>query len=237
MSGTSLHPREDQIAELTRGLQLPLSPLNKIHLGFIAEMLARAWDDLMRTQLPTLMTGSEPEINTLMKARLNALLDGDTSLSSLVRVVSPGEEAVSFDASHLEKQPDLSIHLTDRNRNFPLVVECKLIEFSSGKTVKLYCDKGLVKFVKGEYAWAVREAFMLAYVRDGSSIKTTLTPRLKKYQKANPDPYCTENVPESANHSTLDLAFSSHGRGFPYPPPNNKPGPISLWHLWVSGTA
>ena len=237
MSSTSWHPRGDQIAELTRGLRFPLAPLNEFHLNFIAEMLARAWDDLLHSQRPTLMTGSEPEINTLMKARLNNLIDEDTSLSSLVYNVAPGEETVSFDASHLEKQPDLSIHLTDRKRNFPLVVECKLIEYSSGKTARLYCNKGLVKFVQGEYAWATREAFMLAYVRDGSLISTTLTPLLVENQKVKPDPYSTEIAPVSANHLTLDLAWTRHSRAFKYlsGSPNNSPGPISLWHLWVSG--
>lgn len=239
MSGTTLHPREDQIAELTRGLQLPLEPLHDLHLNFIAEMLARAWDDLCYSQKPPLMTGSEPEINTLLKARLNHLIDGDTAFSSLVRVVSPGEEAVSFDASHLEKQPDLSIHLTNRNRNFPLLVECKIIEPLSGKRVGLYCKDGLARFVRGEYAWATREAFMLAYVRDGSSINTSLTPLLQKYQKSDPDPYCTESAPESTKQLTLDLAWSRHSRAFNYlsGSPKNIPGPISLWHLWVSAKA
>ena len=236
MSRTGPIPRIDQIAELTRGLRFPLAPLNDFHLNFIAEMLARAWDDLLHSQQPTMMTGSEPEINTLMKARLNKLIDEDTALSSLVHNVAPGEETVSFDASHLEKQPDLSIHLTDRKRNFPLVVECKLIEYSSGKTARLYCNKGLVKFVQGEYAWATREAFMLAYVRDGSLISTKLTPLLVEKQKVQPDLYFTEVVPVSANHSTLDLALSRHSRAFSYllGSPNTNPGPISLWHLWVS---
>lgn len=236
MSSTSRHPRGDQIAELTRGHRLPLAPLNDFHLNFIAEMLGRAWDDLHHSQQQTLKFGSEPEITALMETRLNVLLDQHPSWSNLVQNVARGKETVSFDASHLEKRPDLSIYLTNRNHNFPLVVECKIIESSSGRTARLYCKDGLVRFVLGEYAWATREAFMLAYVRDGSSINTSLTPWLLKCQKIDPDPYCTENVPESANHLTLDLAWTRHSRAFKYlsGSPNNSPGPISLWHLWVS---
>ncbi len=239
MSGVSQAPRSDQIAELTRGIQSPLEPLHDLHLKIIAEMLAQAWDDLLHSQKMTLTTGSEAEINALMETRLIALIDENVLLSSLVLIVARGKEIVSFDGRHLEKQPDLSIYLTKRNCNFPLAVECKLIDSSSGKRVSLYCKNGLVRFVLGEYAWASREAFMLAYVRDNSSINTSLTPLLSENQTAGPDPFCTEKTPVPAKHPTLDLAWSRHSRSFNYVggSPNNSPGPITLWHLWVSASA
>ena len=236
MSGTSLHSRKDQIAELTRGVQLPLDPLEDIHLDIIAEMLALAWDDLYISQENTLKTGAEAEVTALMESRLKFLLDEDSLWSNMVHTIVRGNETVSFDGTHLEVRPDLSIYLTARDRRHPLVVECKLIDASTEKTAGQYCSDGLVRFIEGKYAWATREAFMLAYVRDGTSISTALTPVLVKNQQTNPDPYRTEAVPEFADHSTLDLARSRHGRIFSYPvaAPNNKPGPISLWHLWVS---
>lgn len=107
MSSTGPHPRTDQIAELTRGLRLPLSPLNDFHLNFIAEMLGRAWDDIHHSQQQTLKIGSEPEITALMETRLNVLLQKYPSWSIMVHNVARGKETVSFDASHLEKRPDL----------------------------------------------------------------------------------------------------------------------------------
>lgn len=233
----AVHPaRYDQIVELTRGLKLPLSPLSQLHLAFIADMLARAWHDLLQSQHQTLMTGSEAEINALMETRLNTSIGANLAWSNLVKVVARGKETVSFDGSHLEKRPDLSIHLTDRNRNFPLVVECKLIELSSSKTVVMYCNNGLLRFVLGEYAWATCEAFMIAYVRDESSINLSLTPLLVEHQNCDPDPYRTECIPEMYENTTLDLARTRHGRDFQYVSgsPNDVPGPIHLWHLWVS---
>jgi hypothetical protein len=47
MSLSRVHPREDQVAELTRGQSLPLAPLPEIHLMLIAEALRRAWNDLL----------------------------------------------------------------------------------------------------------------------------------------------------------------------------------------------
>lgn len=233
MKGESLYPREDQIAELTRGVALPLPPLHELHLNSIAELLEGAWSDLQMTQPQALMTGTEPELTALMETRLNELIEGSTYWSNLAFTVARGKETNSFDGKHLEKRPDLSINLVDRKRNFPLVVECKLIDLSSDKSASLYCKDGVIRFVVGDYAWANREAFMLAYVRDGSSVSGALTPVLVKNQKSNPDPYRTEVVPESADHPTLDLARSRHGRIFDYSD-GNKPGPISLWHLWVS---
>ena len=141
---------------------------------------------------------------------------------------------MSFDGSHLEKQPDLSLHLTCRNFSFPLIIECKLLDHPRGKRIDMYCSDGLARFVRGEYAWATREAFMLAYVRDGSRIASSLTPHLCERQKQTPDPFETSALPEMSAGTRLHLARSSHCRSFRYVrcPSSNEPGPISIWHLW-----
>ena len=43
-----------------------------------------------------------------------------------------------------------------------------------------YCDDGLVRFVRGDYAWAMQEAMMLAYTRDGRTIAGHLIPEIAK---------------------------------------------------------
>ena len=143
MNLSRVHPRHDQVAELTRGQSLPLAPLHEIHLRLVAEVLRRAWKDLLGDRRSILLSGGETEVNTLIETRLNALLEEDHLWSLLVRAVVRGKETVSFDGSHLEKQPDLSILLTDRNPSFPLVVECKLIDAPSRKKIDLYCNDGL----------------------------------------------------------------------------------------------
>jgi hypothetical protein len=54
-------------------------------------------------------------------------------------------------------------------------------------------------------------------------------------------PYLIEETP-TAVVGVSDLARSRHGRLFRHPiqtPPNDAPGSIALWHLWVpaAGTA
>ena len=187
MRPTSHPPRDYQISELTRGIQLPLPPLHRRHIIVIADYLAEAWNGLMIDHGQVLSVEDEPEINALMEARLDDIRVEKTEWSMLVTGVSRGKESVSFDGKSLEKRPDLSVHLTNRPFRFPLVVECKLIDRGNRKNVDKYCDNGIVRFIDGEYAWYGHEAFMLAYVRDNSVIEHVLTPYLSKNQQNIPD--------------------------------------------------
>ncbi len=172
-----------------------------------------------------------------MEARLNGLIEEDPLWGQLVLCVARGKESLSFDGSHLEKRPDLSIYLTSRARNFPLITEAKIIDASSGKTEYLYCDKGLRRFIVGEYAWGNREAFMIAYVRDGSSIPSKLTPLLSEDMAKCTFGYLVKDLPTPLTAATKNLARSKHQRSFLYThqaPPNDSPGCIALWHLWLT---
>lgn len=229
MSPTSHPPRDYQIAELTQGIQLPLPALQRRHLKVITEFLAEAWNGLLESQEQTLRTKDEPEINALMEARLNNVREEKNEWLMIITGVTRGKESISYDGSSLEKRPDLSVHISGRPFHFPLIVECKLIDKGTRKGVDLYCDKGLARFIDGEYAWYAQEAFMLAYVRDGATIAPCLTPHLAENQKKPLDPFLTEQLPQAGSLSALELAQSRHGRRFP-----DNPGPINVWHLWLS---
>ncbi|MBE7184320.1 MAG: hypothetical protein INR68_07935 [Methylobacterium mesophilicum] len=237
MSSSNLIPRYNQVDQLTRGLDLPFVALQEEHLFVMAEALVLAWNDLLISQGATLRTGSEAEINALMATRLSQLIDEHSLWEQMVRSVTRGTETVSFDGGHLEKRPDLSIHLTARNPAFPLIVECKLIDAPRRKTAELYCDQGLRRLLSGEYSWATREAFMLAYVRDGSSVASALNPLLAASRTRQPQPYTIEDMPTPIAFGSLDLARTRHGRLFRYPTrptPRDDPGTITLWHLWLT---
>lgn len=237
MRPSAIRPRPDQMAELTRGLQLPLPEIAKIHLEIIAEGLLRAFSDIRASAPMTVASGSEAEVTALMEARLNMLIEQDTFWGQLVLCVARGKESLSFSGSHLEKRPDLSIYLSNRTRGFPLIVEAKILDSTTSKTEAMYCDHGLTRFVDGEYAWGNREAFMIAYVRDGSSIDSKLKPFLSNALTQVPPGYLVEELPIPIGSGSCDLACSRHGRDFIYSnqfPPTHRPGPISVWHLWLS---
>lgn len=236
MRRPGVRPRVDQVAELTRGLRLPLEPISDDHLQILAEGLRQAFDHV-RVHAPSkVCTGEEPEVTALMHARLNGMLHEDSLWRQLVLWVGRGAENTSFDGSHLEKRPDLSIVLSGTDRRFPLIAEAKVLDAAASKTTRLYCEKGIRRFVQGEYAWGNREAFMIGYVRDGSSIDPTLSTFLSKAAVSDPDRYLVEALPVPVGAGTSDLAYTRHGRSFVYGSqgPPNRPGTISLWHLWLA---
>ena len=71
-------PRLDQIAELTRRIRLPLPAIEDAHLQVLAEGLQEAFDDLCERRPSTMATGNEPEVTTLLQARLNGLCEEDS---------------------------------------------------------------------------------------------------------------------------------------------------------------
>jgi hypothetical protein len=228
-------PRIDQIDELTRGIELPLQPLHPQHMRVIVEALSVAWGDLLDRHQHALLQQDEAEINALMETKLLALLDEDPLLAQMVRVVARGRETASYDGAHLEKRPDLSVFLTGRNPTFPLVIECKIIDEANGKSAKLYCEKGVSRFLTGEYAWATSEAIMIGNVRDKSTIVSTLAPLFVR-SSCGSAPYAAEGAILPMKPPPPDFAKSSHARNFRYllrQPPSDEPGAIALWHLWL----
>jgi hypothetical protein len=235
MSSPALLPRPDQIAELTRGLDLPLAAIAEDYLQIIAEGVIQAFNDI-RTSAPTsVTTGNEAEVTALLVARLNRMIEEDVVWRQLVTCVVRGAESVSYDGAHLEKRPDLSILLSGRALRFPLIAEAKIIDETRGEN--LYCSQGLGRFLNGQYGWGGREAFMIAYVRDGTTISGRLRPYLA--QSGHATRYAVHSAPTALAAAGCDAARSNHGRSFLYshaPPPANDPGSIALWHLWVDAS-
>lgn len=234
MSST-LSPRPDQIAELTRGLALPLQAIDNLHLEIIAEGLAQAFAAVRASAPGVIASGDEAEITALLQARLNAMIEDQPLWGQLVASIVRGAESLSFDGTHLEKRPDLSIHLTARSQRFPLIAEAKIIDATKGEA--LYCSQGVRRFLKGDYGWGGREAIMIAYVRDKTSIASRLSPYLAL--PVNAATYALQTGPDPLTPSMFDTARSCHGRAFLYAhtlSPSNDPGPISLWHLWLDAT-
>ena len=203
----------------------------------IFETMSRVWQELKDEQGDTVARGSESEINALMESRLNSLWRTDRLWSQLVTSVARGKESLSFNGCHLEERPDLSIYLTGKHPSFPIVVECKLIDHASRKGVDLYCNKGILRFVTGQYAWANREAILIAYIRDGSSVGEHLSPFLAAGVQRRPDPWQTHRLPLVVFGMRSSISSSHHLRNFRYPSAvgGGTPGNISLWHLWLSG--
>jgi hypothetical protein len=228
-------PRPNLIAQLTSGHSLPLAPIAPEHLSVILETISSAWFELSSQGL----TGTdEPEVNQQLKVRLTNYCDEAEDWKDIVRSVALGNEAANHLADHIELRPDLTLCLYFRNGNFPLVIECKILDHPNQKTVAKYCNDGLARFIDGRYSWWGQEAIMLAYVRDASTVAGQLVPYLATAAGRTPDPFRTAKhpSPDATIHSTAHR--SEHGRTFSYSAEvdGGDPGAIRLWHLWLSRT-
>jgi hypothetical protein len=98
----------------------------------------------------------------------------------------------------------------------------------------VYCDKGVARFVRGEYAWAMPHALMIGYAdpkytilaklkeavsKRGTALKTNGT--VTKCQGLSPGVYA------QYPHET------KHERGFTYPQTNTIAPEILLRHIWL----
>lgn len=238
MSPSIKSPRPNVIHALTRPVPaLPFGALQRAHMDCILELILAAWQNIQANPANNIKNYDEPDITLLLEVELNNFRLSDPIWEAMISSIARGKESVTYDARHIEKKPDLSIYLTSNKlSNFALAVECKII--GGGRTVRNYCDDGLVRFIKGEYAWAWQQGFMLAYVRNSTTIQSVLEPHLKASQSVSPDPYQTKSLPAAVSITGADVARSTHDRTFAYLPPHqaSRPGLIDIWHVWLPCT-
>ncbi len=230
----ALISQSDQINELTSGLSIPLAPVGDDVLVVILEAIAQAWEYVKKQYAHTVANGSEAEVSALLITRLNRSLGADPMLSLFVSSVDRGSETVVFDGARIEVRPDLQFTLTLQDPRFRLLGECKIIDVPRKKMPKLYRDDGIARFVAGEYAWASREAIMLGYARCSAKLAPDLLNGLMQFKEMQ----CTaqSSILDGNPPITVDgFGRSSHDRSFGYVQGGPAgPGPIELWHLWLS---
>jgi len=229
--------------EGTTCAELPHPPISLSIYLVVEEALCVAWD-YIRTHPRSgfnLLSETEDVITQELYERLydkvfnRGVVDGfDRQLfTDIIRE----PKIRSYDWFSLDKMPDMLIRLLNRDVDKPsqdgLFVECKPVD-SSHSTGVHYCDKGIIRFVRGEYAWAMTSALMIGYARDGYSILPKLTKALEEREKtvptiAPPCP-CQQSKPGKNNEV---VHVSQHLRTFSYVETGQKAPAITLRHLWL----
>ena len=97
-----------------------------------------------------------------------------------------------------------------------------------------YCNKGLIRFVMGDYAWAMANAMMVGYTKKGYTVSAKLIPALQDW----PDGSSASSVPRSCPHSKATLTseavhLTDHSRTFKYPRAKQPAPDITVRHLWL----
>lgn len=184
---------------------------------------------------------TEPAITSRLQITLNAILGevGHPSgfSGSIFQDVVRGAEISNYSNEKLEKRPDLTFRLIsvepglDRSL-YALFAECKIV--GPSHSIAAYCGSGIHRFIVGDYAWAMPCGMMLAYSHTGFTVTHTLVPYL---QRAVPESETrlVHHIPRlSPDLSGNPPVYESrHNRPWSYPDQGDRPGDISLLHLWL----
>lgn len=160
-----------------------------------------------------------------------------------------GEEVENYSGKAISKKPDLAFY---RQRNPSGVTErwhdgwfceCKILDATH--PLRDYVRDGIMRFVKGDYAWAMPAAQMIGYVRPSFGHNRRADVRLMsymscKYRRGDKITCATaarlraDKVPAELSGNPPVFA-TRHGRRFKLPN-GAKPGDIELRHLWLPMT-
>ncbi len=144
----------------------------------------------------------------------------------------------NFDGTKLDKMPDLLVGIAGRNDVYKssqdwLFIECKPVDASHTVGVH-YGAKGIARFIRGEYAWALPNALMVGYASAGYSLDPKLSDglseRAKEFEIIDLPKVCPKSKAAGANALVY---ISQHGRTFIYQETGKAAPPIRLRHLWL----
>lgn len=227
-------------AEISRwSPELPYRDLSTSAKALVVRAISSVWQTLLQEPPVELHRRKEPQITTLLQIGLNQLRNDPNNdagfTGALFETVVRGAEMFNYNGTKLEKKPDLAFRLHQRTPGLPeyrgLFVECKIVG-RSRPVGSNYAKKGLLRFVDGDYAWAMPSGMMLAYVYGGKTVPGTLTPFLKKSANQPADPYLTRSLPQR-DRRLPGIFVSRHGRQWIYPGTGRCPGDVTIMHLWL----
>ena len=222
---------------------LPHPPVHVSVYLVLEEALCAAWDLLRVRSIPgfDFHTAIEDDVSChFYEILFDEVFDKDVvdGFDRLLFTVGTRESKVSnFDCSLRDKMPDLFVGLVERAGVYRptqdwIFIECKPVD-ANHSVGSHYCDKGIIRFVRGEYAWAMREALMIGYARTGYDLPTRLTKALTSNANmqttAMPLP-----CPKSPRRTTCQpVFFTRHSRSFRYVETKQPAPEITIRHLWL----
>jgi hypothetical protein len=224
--------------------ELPHPRLGLPVILVIRRVLCRAFAILREGEF-RLAEAHEDAVTAALRAVIENNLRQTGSVSGFNRriyesVVRQGQVA-NFDQTRLTKAPDLCFKLRYDDCEPRMVlsefdalfVECKPVDatHSAGHD---YCDDGLIRFVRGYYAWAMQEGIMLAYVRNGRTIAGHLIPAMNERNRmaslATVELPQARGAPGDAHAEPIHI--SKHRREFSWLDKKGKATDITIYHLW-----
>lgn len=207
-------------------------------------VLVRAFEILSAEGQPLVSMHEDPITSALARVIENRLrLTGEVAgfCVPLFERVTRQHECDSFDGIHQKERPDLffgvrpddSFRTRIQSDQWGIFAECKPVDavhFAGSD----YCEEGLVRFIRGDYAWAMQEALMVAYVRDTRAIASHLIPAMAgraHLHVREPVAPLSADDPGPREHCEV-LHSSEHGRPFDWTEGRGPACPITVYHSW-----
>jgi hypothetical protein len=217
----------------------------------IRRVLLRAFE-LLREQEYDLAAATEDEVTAALRSTIENNLRQTGEVKGFNKrtfefVVRQGQWH-NFNGTVVTKTPDLFFKLRDDDSRRArvlsefdgLYIEAKPID-STHPAGSKYCDDGLIRFVRGDYAWAMQEAMMLAYTREGRTILGHLIPAMERVDRMTS--LATIHLPQacqlpaaSACPEAEAVHISHHRRNFQWPNKKGSATDITVYHFWHRGS-
>jgi len=222
----------------THGIEytLPHPQIPQRTVLLLCQVIKRGWQLLEEKPPANFLLHSADEdtitqvLAEIIENRLRKSGDVNGFNCALFGKVSREPKITNVDKKHPDKMPDIFFDL--KRDQLPILsdqdglfVECKPVD-RKHSILSCYCKKGLVRFVNGDYAWAMQDALMVGYVKSPYSfIKLASVLGGRKSAALN-----------TTYHSAVDeytIYRSSHIRDFEWPESRGQACPISVAHLWL----
>jgi len=224
--------------------ELPHPNLEPEIFIILHNVLIRAFEILSADPQPLATMYEDPITEALARVIENRLRQsGEVAgfSSSLFDRVIRQYECDSFDGTRPKERPDLffvirpddSFRHRIQNDQWGVFAECKPVDEAhfAGRD---YCGKGLVRFLRGDYAWAMQEALMIAYARHGRTINDELMTAMKSRTDLHIDepvtPLHMEGCEAGPFHEALH--FSKHKRPFEWTEHRGSACSMTIYHSW-----
>ena len=225
---------------------LPHRPLGVPVILLIRKVICRALA-LLRESGFNLAEATEDQVTAALRSTIENDLRQTGVIPGFNRrnydPVTRQSQVANFDGTRLTKTPDLIFKLRIAERMAyrglsefdALFVECKPVDATHAAGSR-YCDDGLVRFVVGDYAWAMQEGMMVAYARNQRTIADHLIPAMNETDRLSS--LATLQLPQllvahrAENAGADRIHVSVHRRNFAWLDEKGPATNITLYHLW-----
>lgn len=227
--------------------KLPHQRLGLPMILIIRRVLCRAFE-ILRQNGFRLADATEDQVTAALRSVIENNLRQTGSVPGFNRQgyesVVRQSQVANFDGTRLNKAPDLCFKLRYDDCEPRMVlsefdalfVECKPVDADHAAGSR-YCDDGLIRFVNGDYAWAMQEGMMLAYARNGRTIAAHLIPTMTEPTRMTslatsqlPRPCSATNAGAGAQIEAIHI--SKHRRSFTWLDGKGQATGIIIYHLW-----